>query len=1398
MPAYDLNALGDNQFEEMTQSLLKDVIGAGTITFGAGTDGAREATFCGEAPYPSSVNRWSGNWIFQVKFHDALRVPADKARRLVVKELDEELDKVVNKYRHPCDNFILVTNVPLSSTALTGSHDVIAQKIAPKYAAEVTNIHVWGYDDVCRLLERHPRVRQSYLHLLTTGDLIARLMRGDVVTDIDETIRLFLASDLDGDRFASLDQAGEVGDESVPLTRIFIDLDVALREGDRPVAASANTTSVLDEAEWQSFVQGEATSAMRLMLSDEPRRLVLIGGPGQGKSTLGQFLAQIHRASLLGRLKELIGDESGLTPLVPRIPLRVILRDFAQWAGQTADGETKRDTSVELYLAEHIRRQASNDAPIAKSDVHDILRANPCLCIFDGLDEIVDPGLRAVVLGEIRAFLERTELGLHADIQVIGTSRPNGYLNEFDPATFTHVRLQTLSSEKARSYAERWMQARIGDPARRTRVKQAFVESADDPQVSLLLNTPLQVTIIMYVILVGGRPSRQRESLFGDYVDVIYRRERAKHRSIIRTEKDLLLGLHDYLGYIIHRRAGDPAHVIAALTSQEFNKEVRTFLRHRDPWKSGDALEEQVQLLVTEAQDRLVLLVELVPGQFGFELRSLQEYFAATHLVQTSSNSDQRFERFLAIARSGHWRNAALFFAGQVGRLFRGEAANLVLACRAIDSSPTDALLRRGCALGLDLAVDRAFGSNQPLQHQIVAEALAILESGPGNWDVREWSQRLKELPRDDIEHHAVPELEIRVGSLDAVHKVSAMTMLHAVQPSAELIPQVLESWLHEDDVDRRLTGLRLALTSGLPEAWVAEHATAAINSLPTREVAEILALRAGSRATYLGRCLTRVAVSDELADEVVLAMTGSGIILSANETLVKDLQTGNVPDVDSDIVGSGLFGLWMISAFSWQHLGAERAAPEARIDELKDFVRPVLPVDVDARMSRFERHRAIARLSWQIRTEACDVWVVETLVALIQGAEDSPTAATVAWQFGGARPPFQKLVLDLMRHAQVNWVDGPRFKQDCSIVAQYSGPEGLLRWAEVEDLLSNLELSKVDRVDVLLNDPPRLQQTSQVRSMERLLGLPCAEIGHLLLFADRRNALDDDLAETVLQRVPAVLDSPEPHRQADGLNAIVQLSSAMTERLAEKPGFRTVLERVAKLAPQSPDAMRILQILACALAAQDHPDFAQLRALLAVIGEGETTLWFAPFGTQAAAKAVLAVVQVVALEDQPVVLKGALSLMVLVEHHDLRLPLDDPIGHQLVELVASLLASGDPLVQAVAARALPVLPGALVSGIDAALDSLAPDMAAELESAWISALPDISNSMADDARAKVSQRVRDALHTSGFSARVRNALFVLLRRLADADPPEINSREVELGLPLPESAAEYTGASAV
>lgn len=80
MPRYRLNALGDVEFEGLVQALLKRIVGPGTTSFGPGRDGAREATFTGAAPYPSKIEEWAGDWIFQVKFHDTDQTGPARAR----------------------------------------------------------------------------------------------------------------------------------------------------------------------------------------------------------------------------------------------------------------------------------------------------------------------------------------------------------------------------------------------------------------------------------------------------------------------------------------------------------------------------------------------------------------------------------------------------------------------------------------------------------------------------------------------------------------------------------------------------------------------------------------------------------------------------------------------------------------------------------------------------------------------------------------------------------------------------------------------------------------------------------------------------------------------------------------------------------------------------------------------------------------------------------------------------------------------------------------------------------------------------------------------------------------------------------------------------------------------
>jgi hypothetical protein len=80
------------------------------------------------------------------------------------------------------------------------------------------------------------------------------------------------------------------------------------------------------------------------------------------------------------------------------------------------------------------------------------------------------------------------------------------------------------------------------------------------------------------------------------------------------------------------------------------------------------ALFEESQHLVEDPLFPLWLLVEPEPGLFGFELRSLQEFFAAAYLAQTARDTQQRFDRLKAIAHSEHWRNVSMFFAGRIVR----------------------------------------------------------------------------------------------------------------------------------------------------------------------------------------------------------------------------------------------------------------------------------------------------------------------------------------------------------------------------------------------------------------------------------------------------------------------------------------------------------------------------------------------------------------------------------------------------------------------------------------------------------------------------------------------------------------------------------------------------------
>ena len=182
------------------------------------------------------------------------------------------------------------------------------------------------------------------------------------------------------------------------------------------------------------------------------------------------------------------------------------------------------------------------------------------------------------MLSCIDSYMNRAKQ-IDADMQVLATSRPNSYDGEFSQTEYLHLRLARLEDEQVNSYVDRWIEAKIPELGKANRLREIIAECLADAQLSLLMTTPLQVTIMVLVILGGGTPPRQKEALFNEYLETIYKREKSKSKSMLGTEKPLLLGLHAVIGYLLQRRASSAASVASSLSTAEYMRVFRAYLR---------------------------------------------------------------------------------------------------------------------------------------------------------------------------------------------------------------------------------------------------------------------------------------------------------------------------------------------------------------------------------------------------------------------------------------------------------------------------------------------------------------------------------------------------------------------------------------------------------------------------------------------------------------------------------------------------------------------------------------------------------------------------------------------------------------------------------------------------
>jgi hypothetical protein len=342
-------------------------------------------------------------------------------------------------------------------------------------------------------------------------------------------------------------------------------------------------------------------------------RMVLLGDPGSGKSTIAQYLC-IKSACKFFPEK----DRSDSENMLRFVPFRVLIRELV--AERRRSGQKY---SITDYLLDEINFRIRTKCP--EEFLESLLATGRALVIFDGLDEVLALHEREKIRKEITHFI-----GLYPEATYIITSRIVGYeQNSLDPEKFIHLVILPLNAKQIRSFIERWYKARERDP-RDCKIKiESLKRAIEEPDIGQLAQNPLLLTIMSLVHKAEADLPRQKVLLYDRCVQA-FLANRDKAKDLLSYDENEIRACHEYLGYQLQHQA-----VYAEVDINELRNMLFNFFKERYPL-SLEIQKKKVDEFIETAKKRVGIIVERGPGIFAFGHRSFQEYFAACYM--TSNN----------------------------------------------------------------------------------------------------------------------------------------------------------------------------------------------------------------------------------------------------------------------------------------------------------------------------------------------------------------------------------------------------------------------------------------------------------------------------------------------------------------------------------------------------------------------------------------------------------------------------------------------------------------------------------------------------------------------------------------------------------------------------------------
>jgi hypothetical protein len=357
--------LGDERFQEFCSALIvKEFPNMQAFPVGQPDGGRDSLVYFMNSPKKEFI-------VFQVKF---VRNPKshNDPHKWLTDIIKGEIGKIKKLIPKGAKEYYLLTNVDGTAHFEGGSKDKVNEILEKEIPIPA---QCWWRDDISRRLEKDPIFKWSFLEIINGQDILNSLIFQGI-NEKDENrkavIQAYLTDQYEMDnevKFKQIDLQNKLIDlyTDVPLhIKDFNRKDKKLKKMFESINFSIRRNIFLED-EFPRFERKESIRAAEFLLNPQVQkgieRILLEGGPGQGKSTISQYICQVHRSKLLNKAEDLDLLPKNISGRPVRIPFKIDLRHIASWVERKNPYNSRLDDdffnrhwkkSLESFLVGHI------------------------------------------------------------------------------------------------------------------------------------------------------------------------------------------------------------------------------------------------------------------------------------------------------------------------------------------------------------------------------------------------------------------------------------------------------------------------------------------------------------------------------------------------------------------------------------------------------------------------------------------------------------------------------------------------------------------------------------------------------------------------------------------------------------------------------------------------------------------------------------------------------------------------------------------------------------------------------------------------------------------------------------------------------------------------------------